>query len=470
MVKIKISCVNGCFMSLLSAALLGVMASSSASAYELLDLGANVEPKSMSNSGVVVGSSNTDQYPATAFSWSSSGGFELVGDGTSANAVNDNGQIAGTTVDGAFVVDGNYRDWSGYGAFGINQLGEVAGYQVGKNPYQPRSLPFNPAIFNGNKWTVFDIAKLYPRGTRQGVYADRFILNGINAGGFTVGYKYRYGLAGTSAILIDTNGPVNNAADVVYLSTPYGGSAADINDSNMIVGTTGSNSSTGEYSFAFLYDYDAATLINLGTLPVNDTEFGLTSYAYDINELNQVVGSSRLITANTSLNDPTKYHAFIWEPAEDGSLDAGTMSDLNDLVELPAGWLLTHATAINDNGDIVGRGLLDGIEHGFILANGNIPGPPPVSNMPPVAVAHANVTSGKAPLKVFFDSSASSDPDGFIAGYFWDFMDGTTSSEANPSHRFRTAGTYPVTLTVTDDKGAMASSSIAITITKGKGR
>ena len=451
--KISIPYVNGFFMSFLAATLLGMIANSSAWAYELMDLGTDVEPKSISNSGLVVGSSNTDQYPGTAFSWSSADGFKPIGDGTSANAVNESGQIAGTTIDGAFVVDGNYREWSDYGAFGVNQLGEVAGYSVGRNPYQPRSLPYNPAIFNGNKWKVFDIAKLYPRGTRPGVYADRFILNGINAGGYAVGYKYRYGLAGTSAIMIDTNGLVNDAADVVYLSTPYGGSAADINDSNMIVGTTGSNSSTGEYSFAFLYDYDAATLINLGTLPVNDTDFGLTSYAYDINELNQVVGSSRLITANTSLNDPTKYHAFIWEPAADGSLDGGTMGDLN-----------------NDNGDIVGRALVYGIEHGFILTNGNISEPPPAPNNPPVAAASPYDTSGKAPLTVFFDASASVDYDGTIEAYSWNFADGKFSTKASPSHKFRAAGFYPVTLTVTDDQGAAASSSISITVTKGKRR
>ncbi len=448
--------------------LLMSIASSPAMAYTLYDLGPNVEPKDINNNGVVVGSSNTDQYPATAFTWSLGSGFELIDGGISANAVNDIGQIAGTTIDGAFIQDGNYRDWSDYGAFGINQAGDVAGYQVGNNPYQPRSLPYNPAIFDGNKWTVFDIAKLYPRGTRQGVYADRFILNSINDSGYAVGYKYRYGLAGSSVILIDSNGPVNDASDVDYLPVPNGGSASAVNNHNNIVGTTGSNSSAGEYSFAFLYDYDGNALINLGTLPVNDTEFGLTSYAYDINDLNQVVGSSRLITALTSINDPTKYHAFIWEPGADGSLAGGTMADLNNVVQLPAGWLLTHATAINENGDIVGVGLLDGIEHGYLLKNGTITEPPPEPNQPPVAVASADVYSGKAPLAVNFSSSGSSDPDGTIDRYSWDFNDGSSETIANPSHEFSTPGTYLVTLTVTDDQGMEASNSIIIKVRKGK--
>ena len=449
------------FKSLLSAALMGAIVSSPALAYVWIDLGANVEPTAINNTGVIVGSSNTDQYPATAFRWTSASSIELINDGISANAVNDNGQIAGTTVDGAFILDGNYRDWSDYGAFGNNEQGVVAGYQVGKNPYQPRSLPFNPAIFDGNKWKVFDIAKLYPRGTRQGVYADRFILNGINNEGYAVGYKYRYGLSGSSAILINTGAPVNDASDVTYLATPYGGRAADINNSNMIVGTTGSNSSTGEYATAFLYDGN--TVISLGTLPSNGpgSEPGLTSSAYDINDLNQVVGTSWLVTANTSLNDPSTYHAFLWEKGE--------MSDLNDLVaNLPAEWILTSATAINEYGDIVGVGLYKGITHGFLLTNGTISEPLPVENQRPVAVADANVTSGKAPLTVSFNASASSDPEGSIAAYEWDFMDGKFSSETNPVHVFNNPGKYPVTLTVTDNLGMSASTSITITVRKGK--
>jgi probable HAF family extracellular repeat protein len=454
---------TGFLKALLPVALLGAIANSPALAYELIDLGANVEPRAINNNGVVVGSSNTDQYPATAFSWSSAGGFDLIKGGTSANAVNDDGLIAGSTIDGAFI---GTRQWSDYGAFGINQSGEVAGYNVGKNPYQPRSLPLNPAIFNGNKWEVFDIAKLYPRGTRQGVYADRFILNSINDAGITVGYKYRYGLAGSAAILIDTNGPVNDASDVVYLSTPYGGSAVAINNSNMVTGTTGSNSSTGEYAHAFLYDYNANTVIDLGTLPVNDTESGLSSAAYDINDLNQVVGSSRLITANTSLNDPAKYHAFIWED--------GQMSDLNSMVqELPAGWILNRATAINENGDIAGVGLFAGIdgvmqEHGFLLTNGTIAAPPPVENpLPVVAAASADPVSGKAPLMVNFDSSGST---GANLEYSWDFMDGTSSTAANPSHEFTLADSYPVTLIVTDNQGTVATSVVTITVRKGRSK
>ena len=425
---------SGFFKSILSAALLGLIASSPAQAYELIDLGPNVEPRAINNMGVVVGSSNTDQYPATAFSWSSGGGFDLINGGTSANAVNDDGLVAGSTIDGAFI--GN-RQWSDYGAFGINQTGEVAGYKVGINRLQPRSLPYNPAIFNGNKWDVDDIAQLYPRGTREDVYADRFILNGINTDGYTVGYKYRYGLAGSAAILIDPNVKVNDLSDVVYLPT-YGGRAADINDSRVIVGTNGNNA-------AYTLDYDTGVLTILPVL-----EGGLRSSANDINEYNQVVGSSESAAGN---------HAVLWD-------ENGGVVDLNDMVST-VGWVLTSATAINDNGDITGTGTLNGVASGFLLTtNGTIPVPPPGDNQPPVAAASPDGISVKVRVTVNFDSSSSYDSDGTITGYSWDFMDGKFSTEASPSHKFNKAGIYPVTLIVTDDGGMTNSDTVTITVFK----
>lgn len=88
----------------------------------------------------------------------------------------------------------------------------------------------------------------------------------------------------------------------------------------------------------------------------------------------------------------------------------------------------------------------------------------PVPNQAPVAVARANVASGNAFLTVSFSSRDSYDPDGTIAGYFWDFGNGAVSRQANPSYTYTTAGNFTATLTVTDNKGATDSKSIAITV------
>ncbi|ENM3811164.1 TPA: PKD domain-containing protein, partial [Vibrio cholerae] len=49
--------------------------------------------------------------------------------------------------------------------------------------------------------------------------------------------------------------------------------------------------------------------------------------------------------------------------------------------------------------------------------------------------------------------NTSSDSDGNIVSYLWDFGNGQTSTEAAPTWSYTKAGSYSVTLTVTDDKG-----------------
>ena len=84
------------------------------------------------------------------------------------------------------------------------------------------------------------------------------------------------------------------------------------------------------------------------------------------------------------------------------------------------------------------------------------------ANVAPTAVASATPVSGARPLVVNFTGSSSSDSDGNIASYAWDFGDGGTSSVANPSHTYA-AGSYSATLVVTDDNG-VASVPVSLTI------
>jgi endonuclease/exonuclease/phosphatase family metal-dependent hydrolase len=98
------------------------------------------------------------------------------------------------------------------------------------------------------------------------------------------------------------------------------------------------------------------------------------------------------------------------------------------------------------------------------IGGGSSPPPPPPSNQPPQVSASATPTSGNAPLTVSFNSTAS-DPDGSIASYSWVFGNGQTSSQADPSVTYQSAGTYTARVTVTDDDGATASASVVITVT-----
>lgn len=67
-----------------------------------------------------------------------------------------------------------------------------------------------------------------------------------------------------------------------------------------------------------------------------------------------------------------------------------------------------------------------------------------------VASFTQDVDAGPAPLTVHFSSTST----GTITGYAWDFGDGTTSDEADPTHTFVAEGIYTVTLTVTNSGGS----------------
>jgi len=63
-----------------------------------------------------------------------------------------------------------------------------------------------------------------------------------------------------------------------------------------------------------------------------------------------------------------------------------------------------------------------------------------------------------------FNGAGSSDPDGAIVSYAWSFGDGSSDAGVNPIHAFAGPGSYIVTLTVTDDKGATGSASTNVNV------
>ncbi|MFV0132701.1 PQQ-dependent sugar dehydrogenase [Streptomyces sp. HMX87] len=82
----------------------------------------------------------------------------------------------------------------------------------------------------------------------------------------------------------------------------------------------------------------------------------------------------------------------------------------------------------------------------------------------PVARAAASTTSGQAPLRVRFSSAGTTDQDGDTLTYSWDFGDGSTSTRANPTHRYTKNGTYTATLTAKDPSGRTGSASVQIVV------
>ena len=70
--------------------------------------------------------------------------------------------------------------------------------------------------------------------------------------------------------------------------------------------------------------------------------------------------------------------------------------------------------------------------------------------VPPEAAMEVSATSGDMPFTVTFTDTSSAGS-GEITQWLWDFGDGTTSDEANPSHTYTEPGSYTVSLAVTAD-------------------
>ena len=83
-----------------------------------------------------------------------------------------------------------------------------------------------------------------------------------------------------------------------------------------------------------------------------------------------------------------------------------------------------------------------------------------VLNRPPVAVFTESAESVPTGDVIYFNASDSFDPDGDIVSYVWDLGDGTIGvTGVTVEHSYAGRGTYTVTLTVTDDDGATASTN-----------
>lgn len=80
-------------------------------------------------------------------------------------------------------------------------------------------------------------------------------------------------------------------------------------------------------------------------------------------------------------------------------------------------------------------------------------GGPTDTNGKPTAKITSNTTQGMVPLAVAFDASGSTDPDGDVLSYSWDFGNGDTAVGVTTSYEFKDVGDQIVTLTVSDGNG-----------------
>jgi PKD repeat protein len=233
----------------------------------------------------------------------------------------------------------------------------------------------------------------------------------------------------------------NTQDDLAVMTTGYGFSyRADDHGSSIASATpltiTNATNASGNGIIERTADKDYFSfLTGAGTITLNVTP-GPRSPNLDIKaELfdagGALVASANLSTLSTSIN--VTVPAGIYYLAIDGVGTGDPSAGYSDYASLGE---------FNISGTIIDPGALQ----------------------PPVANASAIPTSGVAPLTVNFSSGGSSDPDGTITGYSWNFGDGVTSTADNPSHTYAARGSYTAVLTVTDNDGLTDTASVVITV------
>lgn len=207
----------------------------------------------------------------------------------------------------------------------------------------------------------------------------------------------------------------------------------------------------------------------LGFLTIADMDFWDASVGYAVGRAGYAARSDDGGQTWTVPPTPTDEHHFtdlfligpdeLWVSTREGVAYYSATGGQNwAVMDLDAGQLASfEAITATSQGDAWMVGYGGAIEH---FAG---PPPPPV-NRPP----EASFTFDTNRLTVTF-TDTSTDPDGTVVGYSWDFGDGTTSTEQNPVHTFPGANTYIVILTVTDDDGTTGSFMDFIIVQPGPG-
>ncbi|MDW2983050.1 pre-peptidase C-terminal domain-containing protein [Rhodanobacter sp. KK11] len=192
---------------------------------------------------------------------------------------------------------------------------------------------------------------------------------------------------------------------------------------------------------------------------------GLPDIAYDADPNSGakiIVSGATQQYGGTSLSAPLFAGAWARVIAIKGA-NVGFAAPL--LYQLPASDF-HDITSGNNGGETAGVGYDLATGRGELIISGaaNDIGGGGGGNVPPVA----NFSDSVSGLSVNFTDS-STDSDGSIASRSWNFGDGSTSTATNPSHTYAAAGTYSVSLTVTDNGGATNTMTQSVTVSSGSG-
>lgn len=280
-----------------------------------------------------------------------------------ANSINNNGLVVGT---------GNIPNY-GQRAF-VYENGVMSVI------YYPAFSYYEPLSINDNNNYVGTVGTTTPPYSSKGYLNSEFLppLSGNDSYAIDINndnHILSWGWDGQDYFIV-----IYQDTQIIHtfnLGSINGADPKAINDSGFVTGTDW----PGGYGIPYIYNYLTGDLTYLADIsPNNDVE------AFDINNINQVVGYYEptsttyagfiwedniytllpISSLAWAINDSGvvvgsyDYHAFVYDPAN-------SVRDLNNLIPAGTGWLLVEATDINDLGQIVGDGTLNGVYKSFIL-------------------------------------------------------------------------------------------------------
>jgi probable HAF family extracellular repeat protein len=346
------------FVPLLLVLVCAAMASAQSSVYKITDLGSIGGTESfayaLNDKGQVVGQSRlagdagthaflyskgtlTDIYPLNSQETQTAG----------PTAINNAGQIASGVIFNGVYSPAIYESKTNK----ITMLGSLGGTSFGNfNGVATAINATGQAVGYSHLDSVNRHAFLYENGVLSdiGSFGGYSFATGINDSGMIVGASSNSS-TGVAHAFLYANGVMRDIAPLGNFSGSES-YAEGINNGGQVVGTFLTADRTAFH--AFLYENGLFKDIGATSGPLTE--------AYGINDHGQVVGTGLVPYNDTCFDYLTgfqpcikyKFHAFLYEK--------GKMTDLNNLIQNGSRWELAFAFDINNAGQIVGYGLVDG--------------------------------------------------------------------------------------------------------------
>jgi PKD repeat protein len=211
--------------------------------------------------------------------------------------------------------------------------------------------------------------------------------------------------------------------------------------------TTCAYATAGTYTVTLtVTDDDGATGTDTALVLVNATVPNEPPVADAGPDQNALVNETVMFNGSGSYDPDGTIVSYDWNFGDETN---GT-GETTMCVYATAGTYTVTLTVTDDEG-------ATGMDTALVLVNATVPNEPPVADAGPDQNALVNET-------VTFNGSGSYDPDGTIVSYEWDFGDGNNATGETTTCAYATAGTYTVTLTVTDDEGATGTDTASVNV------